>query len=170
MRGIMLVLLGMTMVMGLTLGCATTAEHKCYYGPKPEESMTVDIGGSMVFMYAVDFWKKWVKKTPTDIFLHKKRFVKSFEIRLVYLGLMGDYMRIGYREFIDDAPTPTFSEEFTIPKTESTFTLKGIALTILSFLPKGRITYKVASIGRCMYDPRATWMLDLKREGENSKK
>ncbi len=158
----MLVLLAM--VAGLTFGCATAAEHKCYYGPKPEESLTVDIGGSIILKYEIDFWEKWAKKNPADTFLHKERFLKTFETRLVYLGLTGDYMRFGYREYIDDTPKPALSEELAIPKTESTFTLKGITLTVLSILPEGRITCKVAPVERCNYDPRATWILDLKRE------
>ncbi len=163
----MLVSLAMGMVAGLIFGCATTAEHKCYYGPKPEESITVDIGGSMVLKYEIDFWERWVKRNSTDIFLRKERFLKRFEIRLVYLGLTGDYMRFGYREYIDDTPKPAFSEELIIPKTESTFTLKGMTLTVLSILPEGRITCKLAPVDRCKYDPRATWILDLKKEGDS---
>ncbi len=165
MKRIKLVLLAMAMVTGLLFGCATTAVHKCYYGPKPEESMTVDIGDSIILKYSIDFWEKWVKRNPTDLFLHKERFLRTFEMRLVYLGLTGDYVRIGYREYIDDMPKPAFSEDFTIPKAESTFTLKGITLTIVSILPEGRINCKIAPVERCNYDPRATWILDLKREG-----
>ncbi len=162
----MLGLLAVAMVTGLSFGCATTAEHKCYFGPKPEESITVGIGDSIVLKYEIDFWEKWVKRKPTDTFLHKERFLKTFEIRLVYLGLTGDDVRFGYREYIDDTPKPAFSEELAIPKTESMFTLKGITLTVLSILPEGRITCKLAPVERCNYDPRATWILDLKKEGD----
>ena len=138
------------MAIGVVSGCSTAPPFKdCLYIPRPDTVMTVNVGEQMYILKEVYRWEEWVQTRPGSIVMQKKYGSDIVEKRLVYLGMMGDTLRIGYREFRNDMARPAFYEELTFPKTVSTFKTKGVTITILSILQDHRIQYKIDPVTEC---------------------
>ena len=62
----------------------------------------------------------------------------------MYLGISGETLRLGYREFAEDHIRPAFSQELTVPlKTlPAETTVKGVVFKIAA-VNNGAITYSI---------------------------
>jgi hypothetical protein len=74
-----------------------------------------------------------------------KTVMKGFKTQLLFQGLIGDELKLEYREFSNDLARPAFYQNVSYDlSTTKTLTFKGIKLEILNIDNNG-LTYKVIS-------------------------
>ena len=129
-------LLCAVMVVGIACG-ATQYKTLCRIKPELGREAVATLGERLV-------------KTEKCAYEDKSGAGRGFQERecriahLVNLGVSGDSIRIGYREYIRDLARPSFYEDVTYPRKNQRIVLRGITLEIVD-IQRDIIRYKIIS-------------------------